>query len=78
MIKVLTEDDSVFVRGLLKSKLSSYSCSDREVFGTVAEPFIAKDMIAKVEPGVVVLYVEMPNVDRITFCLDQCLSTLSE
>lgn len=67
MIKVLILDDSVSVRNVLKSKLSSYS--DIEVFGTSAELFIAKDMIARLKPDVVILDVEMPDVDGIKFLL---------
>ena len=65
MIKVLIVDDSAVVRSLLKNELGKYS--DIEIIDTAPDPYIARDRIVQLEPDVIVLDVEMPRMDGITF-----------
>ncbi|MEJ2032381.1 MAG: chemotaxis response regulator protein-glutamate methylesterase [Deltaproteobacteria bacterium] len=64
-IRVLIVDDSAVVRQTLTDLLNS----DREieVIGTARDPFVAVQHIAREVPDVVVLDVEMPRMDGITF-----------
>lgn len=64
-IKVLVVDDSAVVRQILKDKLSREP--DIEVVGTAPDPYIARDKIMRLNPDVLVLDVEMPRMDGITF-----------
>lgn len=58
-------DDSAIVRKLLTQKLGAYK--DIEIVGTAPDPYIARDKILKLKPDVLVLDVEMPKMDGITF-----------
>lgn len=64
-IKTLIVDDSAIVRKTLSEILSS----DRgiEVIGAAVDPLIAADKIRHEVPDVIVLDVEMPRMDGITF-----------
>lgn len=64
-IKVLIVDDSAVVRKLLLNKLSE----DRqiEVIGTAPDPYVARDKIVRLKPDVILLDVEMPRMDGLTF-----------
>jgi two-component system chemotaxis response regulator CheB len=64
-IKVLVIDDSALVRKMLSEILNS----DKkiEVVGTAADPIMARDKIKQLNPDVLTLDVEMPNMDGITF-----------
>ncbi len=64
-IRVLIVDDSAVVRQVLTQRLSA----DRaiEVMGTAADPVFAMDKMAKEWPDVIVLDVEMPRMDGLTF-----------
>ncbi|TYQ16671.1 UNVERIFIED_CONTAM: two-component system chemotaxis response regulator CheB [Acetivibrio alkalicellulosi] len=64
-IKVLIVDDSAMVRKILTQELSK----DRsiEVVGTAPDPYIARDKIVQLRPDVLILDVEMPKMDGITF-----------
>jgi two-component system, chemotaxis family, protein-glutamate methylesterase/glutaminase len=64
-IRVLIIDDSALVRQMLTEILGS----DRsiEVVGTAADPYIAREKIKKLNPDVLTLDVEMPQMDGITF-----------
>ncbi len=64
-IRVLVVDDSAVVRQIFQRELSS--CPDLEVVGTAPDPFVARDMIVALSPDVVVLDVEMPRMDGVTF-----------
>lgn len=64
-IKILIIDDSALVRKLLTEELSSDS--ELEVIGTAPDPYIARDKIILLEPDVLVLDVEMPRMDGLTF-----------
>jgi two-component system, chemotaxis family, protein-glutamate methylesterase/glutaminase len=64
-IKVLIIDDSVLIRKMLTEILSS--SAEIEVVGTAADPLIARDLIKQLNPDVLTLDIEMPNMDGITF-----------
>lgn len=64
-IKVLIVDDSALVRKLLTEELSADTAI--EVVGTAPDPFIARDKIISLKPDVLVLDVEMPKMDGLTF-----------
>ncbi|MBF0511655.1 MAG: chemotaxis response regulator protein-glutamate methylesterase [Candidatus Omnitrophica bacterium] len=65
MIKVLIVDDSAVVRLVLKKELGRYA--DIQVVDSAPDPFVARERIVKLEPDVIVLDVEMPRMDGITF-----------
>ncbi|MGE5422824.1 MAG: protein-glutamate methylesterase/protein-glutamine glutaminase [Ignavibacteriales bacterium] len=64
-IKVLVVDDSAMVRKMLTNELGK----DREieVIDTAPDPYIARDKIIKLKPDVILLDVEMPRMDGLTF-----------
>ncbi len=64
-IRVLLVDDSAVVRQGLSDILSTDALI--EVMGAARDPFVAADMMAKETPDVIVLDVEMPRMDGITF-----------
>jgi two-component system chemotaxis response regulator CheB len=64
-VKVLIVDDSAVIRQLLTNLLSADP--EIEVVGTAGDPFIARDRIKALNPDVVTLDVEMPNMDGLTF-----------
>jgi len=64
-IKVLIIDDSVLIRKMLTEILNS--SPEIEVIGTAADPLIARDLIKQLNPDVLTLDIEMPNMDGITF-----------
>lgn len=64
-IRVLIVDDSALVRQLLSQMLSGDP--DVEVCGTAADPLIARQKIKELNPDVVTLDIEMPNMDGLSF-----------
>jgi two-component system chemotaxis response regulator CheB len=64
-IRVLLVDDSAVVRQTLTETLESDP--GIEVMGAARDPFAAADCIAKEVPDVILLDVEMPRMDGITF-----------
>ena len=64
-IKVLIVDDSAIVRKLLADALKGEP--DIEVVGGAGDPFIARDMILRLEPDVLTLDIEMPRMDGLSF-----------
>jgi two-component system chemotaxis response regulator CheB len=64
-IKVLIVDDSSVVRRTLADVLSSDQ--GIEVMATAADPFIAAEKISHEVPDVIMLDIEMPRMDGITF-----------
>ena len=64
-IKVLVVDDSAVVRKVLTQNLGNDS--NIEVVGTAPDPYIARERILDLKPDVLVLDVEMPRMDGITF-----------
>ena len=65
MIKVLVIDDSALIRKLMSNILSADP--DIEVVGTAMNPLIARRKIKQLQPDVITLDVEMPEMDGITF-----------
>lgn len=64
-IRVLIVDDSVLVQKVLTTILSS--SPDIEVVGAAENPLVAREMIKQLNPDVLTLDVEMPQMDGITF-----------
>ncbi len=64
-IKVLVIDDSALVRQMLSDILNKDKAV--EVIGTASDPLVAREKIKKLQPDVLTLDVEMPNMDGITF-----------
>lgn len=72
MIKVLIIDDSAMVRKVLSQNLSKER--DIEVVGTAPEPYSGRDKILKLKPDVLILDIEMPKMDGLTF-LEKLMSS---
>jgi two-component system chemotaxis response regulator CheB len=64
-VRVLIVDDSVVMRQLLSMLLSADP--EIEVVGTASDPLIARERIKALNPDVVTLDIEMPNMDGVTF-----------
>jgi two-component system chemotaxis response regulator CheB len=64
-VKVLIVDDSAIVRRLLADALKGEP--DIEVVGGAGDPFVARDMILRLEPDVLTLDIEMPRMDGLSF-----------
>ena len=64
-IKVLIVDDSASVRQTLRQILDD--SGDIEVVGAAGDPFAAADKIAEALPDVIILDIEMPRMDGLTF-----------
>lgn len=65
VIKVLIVDDSAVVRSVLTDVLQR--CRDIEVVAAVADPIFAMKRMEQVWPDVIVLDIEMPRMDGLTF-----------
>jgi two-component system chemotaxis response regulator CheB len=63
-VKVMIVDDSAVVRQVLSASLQEAGI---EVIGVAADPVFAMEKMAKQWPDVIVLDVEMPRMDGITF-----------
>lgn len=64
-IQVLIVDDSAAVRNALTQIVSADP--ELEVMGTASDPFVAVEWIKKQVPDVILLDIEMPRMDGITF-----------
>lgn len=64
-IKVFVVDDSAFVRRIFLENLSKDP--EIEVVGTASDPYAARDSIVELNPDIVLLDIEMPRMDGITF-----------
>ena len=65
MIKVLIVDDSAIVRQVLSKELSR--AEDIQIVGTAPDPYVARDKIVQLRPDVLLLDMEMPRMDGLTF-----------
>jgi two-component system, chemotaxis family, protein-glutamate methylesterase/glutaminase len=65
MIKVLIVDDSAIVRRVFSREL--VKAGDIEIVGTAPNPYAARDKIVELRPDVVLLDMEMPRMDGLTF-----------
>ena len=63
--RVLVVDDSAIVRQVLQAQLSRQP--GLEVVGTAADPFAAREKILQLKPDCVILDIEMPRMDGLTF-----------
>jgi two-component system chemotaxis response regulator CheB len=64
-VRVLVVDDSALMRQLLSTMMQSDP--GIEVVGAAPDPLVARQMIKDLNPDVVTLDVEMPNMDGISF-----------
>ena len=64
-IRVLIIDDSALIRSILKEVINSFP--DMEAVGAAANPLQAREMIKTLNPDVLTLDVEMPEMDGLTF-----------
>lgn len=64
-IRVLIVDDSAVIRTLLQKILSSDE--EIEVVGTAPDPYAGRDKLVTLKPDVMILDIEMPKMDGITF-----------
>jgi len=64
-IRVLIVDDSAIIRSVLKRALAAED--GIEVVGDAPDPFVARDLILERNPDVVLLDIEMPRMDGLTF-----------
>jgi len=64
-IKVLIIDDSAMVRKIFTQELSKDP--EIQVVGSAPDPFIGRDKIVELKPDILILDVEMPRMDGLTF-----------
>lgn len=64
-IRVLIIDDSALIRSILKEVINSFP--DMEAVGAASNPLQAREMIKTLNPDVLTLDVEMPEMDGLTF-----------
>lgn len=64
-IKVLIVDDSAVVRQVLSDMLSGQK--DIELIGTASDPLFAVNKMREIWPDVIILDIEMPRMDGLTF-----------
>ncbi len=64
-IRVIAVDDSALVRKMLKNELDRDPLI--EVIATAPDPYVARDKILKLKPDVILLDIEMPRMDGLTF-----------
>jgi two-component system chemotaxis response regulator CheB len=65
MIRVLVIDDSATVRRVLVEGLAAFP--GIEVVGVAADPYVARDKLARLKPDVLTLDIEMPRMDGLSF-----------
>lgn len=64
-VKVLIVDDSAIVRQVFTRELGQ--AEGIEVVGSAPDPYVARDKIVQLRPDVVLLDIEMPRMDGLTF-----------
>lgn len=65
VIKVLIIDDSAMVRKIFTRELAKDP--EIEVVGSAPDPFVGRDKIVQLKPDVIILDIEMPRMDGLTF-----------
>lgn len=70
-IKVLIVDDSAMMRKILSKMISE--AGDMEIVGQASDPFEARDLLVSQIPDVMILDIEMPKMDGLTF-LDKVMN----
>lgn len=65
MIRLLVVDDSIIVRRVFRTELERDP--EIQVVATAPDPYVARDLILEHKPDVVVLDLEMPRMDGLTF-----------
>ncbi|MGM0787499.1 MAG: protein-glutamate methylesterase/protein-glutamine glutaminase [Thermodesulfobacteriota bacterium] len=65
MIKVIIIDDSAIVRQVLSRELSH--TADIQIVATAPDPYVGRDKILEFKPDVVLLDLEMPRMDGLSF-----------
>lgn len=65
LIRALVVDDSALMRQMLTATLSSDP--EIEVVGAAPDPYVAREMIKRLNPDVLTLDIEMPRLDGIEF-----------
>ena len=63
-IRVVVVDDSALVRGLLSEIINRQK--DMECVGAANDPLIAREMIRDLNPDVITLDVDLPDVDGLS------------
>ncbi|MDD5066996.1 MAG: chemotaxis response regulator protein-glutamate methylesterase [bacterium] len=64
-IRVMVIDDSQTICATLKAKLNTLD--DIEVIATAPDPYEARDLVVTLNPDVIILDIEMPRMDGLTF-----------
>ncbi|HEX4858600.1 MAG TPA: chemotaxis response regulator protein-glutamate methylesterase [Usitatibacteraceae bacterium] len=64
-IKVLVIDDSALIRNILKEIINEQP--DMTVVGAAPDPLVAREMIRTLNPDVLTLDIEMPNMNGLSF-----------
>jgi two-component system, chemotaxis family, protein-glutamate methylesterase/glutaminase len=64
-IKVLVIDDSALIRSILKEIINEQT--DMMVVGAAPDPLVAREMIRALNPDVLTLDIEMPNMNGLSF-----------
>ena len=64
-IKVLVIDDSALIRNILKEIINEQA--DMTVVGAAPDPLVAREMIRTLNPDVLTLDIEMPNMNGLSF-----------
>lgn len=64
-IKVLVIDDSALIRNILKEIINEQQ--DMMVVGSAPDPLVAREMIRTLNPDVLTLDIEMPNMNGLSF-----------
>ncbi len=64
-VKVLIVDDSALIRAHLKQLLSGRA--GIEIVGLAPDPYVAREILLKTAPDIVLLDMEMPRMDGLTF-----------